>query len=155
MPRKRDKKGRFIKSNEGNKKAKEKLSLKKPPKPVKMVACNILRRLGFSYRQVGAFVDVSKDSAKRYSQVEIPPELRQFATKLEEVFSGYEVILAAKAAHRVNETIVKAKIGEALEVYKTMRGLDKPGIQPQQTQVNIFTRLQKEDKEFIEGEEVK
>ncbi len=108
--------------------------LQKLPPPERKVACNVLRRLGFSYGQIGQIVGVPRTTAFDYAQLEVPtdPDLERFRTELEAAFSDYEVILAAKAAARIDETIARAKISEALEVYKTMRGKERVG-----NQVNV------------------
>lgn len=96
--------------------------LKLLPPPEKKVACSVLQKLGFSYRQIGEIAGVSKDSAQRYAVVPIPDDMRQFETNLNLAFKDFENVLAAKAMTRMDETIARARIGEALEVYKAMKG---------------------------------
>jgi len=119
------------------------LKLLSPPQ--KKVACNVLEKLGFSYGQIADIVGVQRTTAFNYAKAPIPQELEQFGTELNNAFSDYEVILAAKAAARIDDTIARARLGEALEVYKVMRNKDKPTTVQQ---FNFGKVLTDERKEF-------
>ena len=123
--------------------------LKLLPPPEKKATCIVLNRLGFSYRQIRDIVNVPTTTAFTWSKGEIPPDLEQFRTNLEENFKDYEVILAAKAAARINSTIARAKIKDALEVYRSMtnKDLKQPTVAIQQ---NIS--LEEQRKEVEDGD---
>ena len=111
--------------------------IKKLPPPEKKVSCSVLRKLGFSYRQIKDIVNVPTTTAFNYAKGETPANLEQFETELKENFKDYEVILAAKAASRIDKTIDRATIKNALEVYTTMTNKDKAPAVAVQTNVNI------------------
>lgn len=102
-------------------------NLKQLPKPEKQVVAKVLVDKGFSLREVERILGVSDSSVLKYSKLETPEELKQFQAELEVQFKTKESIVAAKALAVMDEKITRARISEALEVYKAMRGNSNQG----------------------------
>lgn len=92
-----------------------------PPKE-KRVASKVLINEGYSTREVEEILGVDHSSVSRYAKQDTPEELQQFETKLINIFRQTEHRIAAKALRRLESTIDRARINEALEVYKEMKG---------------------------------
>jgi len=118
------------------------LKLLSPPE--KKVASKVLRNRGFSLRQIENILGVSDSSALLYSKLETPEELTQFQAELEKQFTIREDIVAAKALSRIDNKMATARINEALDVYKVMRGKEQGG----GVMVNIKQEFQKEAEEY-------
>ena len=97
--------------------------LKTLPKPEKKVAAKVLVNEGYSTREIEELLDADHSSVARWAKLDTPLELKKFEERLCDVFRQREHIVAAKALRRVEETVPRARILEALEVYKNMRGI--------------------------------
>lgn len=126
---------------------KENFKLMPPAK--KKIACKVLKQLGFSYRQITEITGVPTTTAYTYSKEEIPPELERFGTELENAFKDFEVILAAKAAVRIEKCLPQAKIRDALDTYGLMMGKKQNN-----PVVAVQTNLNVQEGGIINGEQL-
>lgn len=98
--------------------------LKSLPKSKKKVVSKVLEDSGFTLSQIGTLLGVSPPTAMRYADGEVPDSLKEFEMKIKEAFTMKEQMIAAKALARMDEAMARARISEALDVYKVMMGKD-------------------------------
>ena len=96
------------------------------PKSKKKVVAKVLSEKELSLSQIGTLLGVDPSTAMRYRNAEVPEKMQEFAMKIREAFEMKEQVVAAKALARIDESMARARIGEALEVYKVMMGKDRP-----------------------------
>ena len=113
--------------------------LSRLPKSKKKVVAKVLSENEMSLRNIGTLLGVSKDSVNRYIDDPTPDSLRQYETDVRAAFTMREQVVAAKALARIDESMGRARITEALEVYKVMMGKDSK-VQTN-VQVNNFVPL--------------
>lgn len=92
------------------------------PPNEKKVAAKVLVNEGYSFREVETILGVDHTTVSRYSKAETPEALQQFETELTNIFRTVEHKIAAKALRRLDATIDRARVSEALDVYREMRG---------------------------------
>lgn len=122
-------------------------NLKDLPKHQKKVTAKVLVQEGYSLREVEDILGISDSSASRYAQEETPENLKEFEAKIAKVFRVHEHRIAAKALRRLDDIVPRARVNEALDVYKVMTGKD----QKQGTNLNIMNKGEME-LEFISNE---
>jgi len=105
--------------------------LSKLPGPQRKVAAKVLYNEGYTLREIEEIVGYDHTYIADLAKLDTPEKLEGFEKRLINIFQQTENRIAAKSLKRIEERIPYAKIDEALDVYKAMRGKESPIISQQ------------------------
>lgn len=97
--------------------------LKQLPSPEKKVAAKVLTDMGYVSRQVEKILGVDYSTVTRYAKEEIPEELQQFATILQQHIEDKKNTILVKGLERLNTLVPnETKISEVVKALEYVEG---------------------------------